>query len=509
MPDNIPIEEQAVGTPRSQRRLVMIACLLAQFMAAVEGTIVSTAMPSIVGELGGFRLFSWVFAAYLLAQAITSPIYGRLADLFGRKRVFSAGAILFLAGSAACGLASGMVPLIVFRLIQGIGSGAIQPVAWTVVGDIYTPQERARVQGYLSAVFGCSAIAGPMLGGFIVEHLHWSLVFWINIPVGIAAMLMLGTFLKERVEPRRPRIDYLGAVLLSLGLGSILVVIVQARSLDATAIAILSAVGVVALAVLAFYERRVTEPIVPFNLWRTPIVTIGNFGSFTIGALMICNGAFLPTYVQGAMGASPAVAGLALGASSLLWTCGTFSGGRLMLATSYRATGVFGGVIMLIGSAVMIALEPARGPLWAAAGSAILGLGMGFTNTTFVIAVQSSVGWGERGAVTAANLFMRTLGQSVGAGFFGAVFNFEMARSIAGDSDAMINRLLQPELRESLGSERIAALSNAIAGSMHTVYLLAAIVAVIILALAARVPAGLSPIRHAERAGSGSAMPRR
>src|SRR3984957_7806620 len=165
--------------------------MMAQFMAAVEATIVGTAMPTIVADLGGFHLFSWVFASYLLAQAASTPIYGRLADVYGRKRVFIFGATVFLLASTACGFAWGMVPLIALRTIQGFGAGAIQPIAWTILGDIYPPKERAMVQGYLSAVFGTSAIAGPVLGGFIVEHMNWAVVFWINIPVSIAAIVML------------------------------------------------------------------------------------------------------------------------------------------------------------------------------------------------------------------------------------------------------------------------------------------------------------------------------
>src|SRR5665213_977686 len=194
--------------------MVAAACMMAVFMAAVEVTIVATAMPTIVSDLGGAHLFSWVFAAYLLTQAVTIPIYGRLADIYGRKRVFFAGVGLFLVSSIACGFAWGMLPLILFRMLQGFGAGAIQPIASTIIGDIYTPAERARIQGLLSSVWGVAAIIGPVLGAFIVEHLSWPLIFWINLPVGALAVGMLAVFLKEPRHPRRHRIDYLGAVLL-------------------------------------------------------------------------------------------------------------------------------------------------------------------------------------------------------------------------------------------------------------------------------------------------------
>jgi EmrB/QacA subfamily drug resistance transporter len=489
-----PSGDERGAAPRG-RGYVLLACMMAQFMAAVEATIVGTAMPTIVADLGGFHLFSWVFASYLLAQAASTPIYGRLADVYGRKRVFIFGATVFLLASTACGFAWGMVPLIALRTIQGFGAGAIQPIAWTILGDVYPPKERAMVQGYLSAVFGTSAIAGPVLGGFIVEHLHWSLVFWINVPVTIATMIMLAVFLKERIAPQRHDIDYLGAFFLMIGIGALMVVLVQARSLDAGMIIGLSALAAVAIAALVWQEARTREPIVPYQLWRSPIIVLGNVGSFMIGALMMCNAAFLPTYVQGAMGASPAIAGLALGASSILWTFGTFGAGRLMVRISYRAAALMGGVIMILGAALLLTASPQYGPAWVAFAAAVLGLGMGFSNTTFVIAVQTSVGWSERGAATSGNMFLRTVGQSVGTALFGAVFNLGVGGRIAG-ADAEINRLLEPATRASLGAIETLRLSDAIAAAIHNVYLIAAVLTVVLLGLAVRIPAGLSPVRQ-------------
>jgi len=480
----------------AKRRLITAACLLAQFMAAVESTIVATAMPTIVGDLGGFHLFSWVFAAYLLAQAVSTPVYGRLADLYGRKRVFFAGAALFLAGSMACGLAWGMVPLILFRTVQGLGAGAIQPIAWTVIGDIYSAADRARMQGWLSSVFGVSAIAGPALGAFIVEHLHWSLVFWVNIPIGIAAVVMLGLLLEEKIEPTRRRVDGLGAVLLMAGVGALLAATVQAGSLAGTTIAMLAAFGGLALGALVLHEMRIAAPIVPFKLWRDRVIAIGNFGSLTIGVMMMCNAGYLPAYVQGAMGRSPAVAGFVLGTTSVVWTIGTVLGGRLMVRSSYRSAGLAGGLILLGGTAVLLGLEPDRGPLWAAAGAATLGLGMGFCNTTFIVSVQTAVAWGERGAATASNLFMRTIGQALGAALFGAVLTTGIAHRVPEAGDA-VNRLLQPGARASLGGAMTARLIDAFAAAMHDAYFIVGVLALVVVALAWRIPARLSPTRPA------------
>ncbi len=330
-----------------RRRLITTACLLAQFMAAVESTIVGTAIPTIVGDLGGFHLFSWIFAAYLLTQAVSTPVYGRLADIYGRKRVFFAGASLFLASSLACGFAWGMVPLILFRALQGLGAGAIQPIAWTIIGDIYPPADRARMQGWLSSVFGVSAIAGPALGAFIVEHLNWALVFWVNLPVGIAAMVMLAVALEEKVAQARPRIDYAGAVMLMLGVGALLIAVVQSRSLGNGTALTLAGGGLAVLAVLTWHELHIAEPIVSFRLWRHPLIAIGNFGALTTGVMMMCNGAYLPAYVQGAMGGSPATAGFVLGSSSITWTLGTILAASLMIRTSYRTAGIVGALIQL------------------------------------------------------------------------------------------------------------------------------------------------------------------
>src|SRR5580704_7266935 len=320
------------------RRLVLLATMMATFMAAMESSIVATAMPTIVAQLGGFRLFSWAFAAYLLTQAVTIPIYGRLADLYGRKRVFFAGASLFLVGSTLCGLARSMEALIAFRALQGLGAGAIQPIATTIVGDIYTPAERARIQGFISGVFGVSAIIGPALGAILVEHGTWPVVFWINLPIGLVAFVMFALFLHERIEPRRHQIDYLGAVLLTLGAGALMTALVQGGDLSGPAIGGLLAVGAIALTVFVAHEWRAAEPILALRLWRNRFIAVGNLGGLALGAVMMGITAFLPTYIQAVAGGSAKSAGLVLTAMSVTWTLGSIVAGRLMIATSYRLT---------------------------------------------------------------------------------------------------------------------------------------------------------------------------
>jgi EmrB/QacA subfamily drug resistance transporter len=489
-------EDRAV---RQNRRMVTAACMMAMIMASVEGTIVATAMPTIVAELGGFQLFSWVFAAYLLTQAVSTPIYGRLSDIYGRRPVFFAGAALFLAGSTACGFAWGMVPLIIFRTIQGLGGGAIQPLAITIVGDIYPPAERARMQGWLSSIWGISAVLGPVLGAFIVS-VHWQLIFWINIPVGIIAVAILARSFAERVERHAARIDYWGAALLVAGLGPLMMAAVQATRLGLATLGTLTVTGVLALLVLAVHERRVSDPIVPFKLWRHRVLAIGNFGGVALGALIIGNGGFLPTYIQGVLDDPPVMAGGVLATSSVAWSATGIIAGRMMARHSYRTTGVIGAVLMLAGTIFLATLDPVHGiwPVWM--GAFLCGSGLGFCNTTFVVSAQTSVGWGERGVATASNMFMRNAGQSLGAALFGAIVNFGLARTVPEAGDA-VNRLLEPGMRNGLKPDIALRLSNAIVAALQHVYMISFALAAIILAVTLALPRGIGagPVDHSSR----------
>jgi EmrB/QacA subfamily drug resistance transporter len=472
----------------------MAAVMLAIFMVATDSYIVATAMPTIVADLGGFRLFSWAFAAYLLAQAVTIPIYGRLADLYGRKRVFFAGTSVFLLGSLLCGFAWGMVPLVLFRALQGIGAGAVQPIATTIIGDIYAPVERARMQGYVSGVYGVAAIIGPTLGAFVVEHVSWSLVFWVNIPIGAAAFVMFGLFLHERREPRRHQIDFLGSALLILGVGAPMLALVQVGNTDGITLAALVAAGVIALGALAAHESRAAEPMLPIQLWRNRIVAVGCLAGFFNGALMMAVSGFLPTYVQGAMGRDATAAGVVLAASSVSWAFASMASGRLMIRTSYRLAATIGGVALVAGSLVLMTLDPASGLIRAAAGALLLGIGMGFCNTAFIVSIQASVGWNERGMATSSTMFMRIVGNSVGAAVFGAILNFGIYSQLPEAGDA-VNRLMSPAARQSLGATEIARLTEAVGASLHVVYVIAGLVAVVSLVLAFALPARLSPTR--------------
>jgi len=482
--------------PKARRTMVLAACLMATFMAAVESSIVATAMPTIVADLGGFNLFSWVFAVYLLTQAVSIPIYGRLADVYGRKKVFYFGAGLFLIGSTLCGLSRNMVMLILFRALQGFGGGGVQPIATTILGDIYTPTERAHVQGLVSSVFGVSAILGPTLGAFLVEQVSWKFVFWVNLPIGIAAIAMIAAFLTEPAEHRPRRIDYLGSLLLMLAITALMLVLVQGGTMSHAMLAVTAGVALLAFITLGVHEAGVTEPMLPLELWRHQrVIVVGSLGGAVIAAVMTGVSAFLPTYVQGAMGRSALAGGLVLGAMSVTWAVASFFGGRLMVRTTYRLTAILGTLALVIGTFVLVTLTPERGVVWASTGSLLMGIGMGLCNTTFIVSVQAAVPWNQRGAATSSVMFMRFLGQSMGAASFGAVLNFTLLRKLPGAAH-LVDQLLDPADRANLSSAELTRLVDVIASGLHNTYVLACMLSLIALGLAVLLPARLSPTRH-------------
>jgi EmrB/QacA subfamily drug resistance transporter len=480
----------------ARRPLILAACMAASFMAAVEATIMATAMPSIAADLGGFDLFAWAFSAYMLAQAATIPIYGRLADIYGRRRVFYAGAGLFLLGSTLCGFSHTMLQLIAFRALQGLGAGGVQPIANTIVGDIYTPVERARVQGMLSGVFGVSAIIGPSLGAFIVQYGDWPLVFWINIPVGIAAIIMIALFLPEHAAPRQRQVDYLGSVLLIVAVTLLMLLAMKGTSLAATTALALITVLIVTCITLALHERRAAEPMLPLELWRNPVIVSSNIGSLTTGILMMGVTAYLPTYVQGEMGHGPDASAIILALMSVVWVLGSTAAGLLLPRTTYRQITMLGAVLLIIGAGVLIAMTPQSGPMWAAIGAIVIGVGMGFCNTTFMISVQTSVAWQQRGAATSSTMFLRFLGQSLGAALFAAVINASLlARTPA--ATGVLDQLMDPHWRASLASGELAHLIATTGAAMRHAYLLTGTLALIALLVAFTYPRSLGPASQA------------
>ncbi|HEV8678405.1 MAG TPA: MFS transporter, partial [Stellaceae bacterium] len=355
-----------------------------------------------------------------------------------------------------------------------------------------TPSERARVQGWFSSVFGVAAIVGPALGAFLVEHVHWSVVFWVNLPIGIVSIAMFWLFLNERVERREHRIDYLGGGLLVIGIGALMLALVQAGSLDGINIAGLVAVGAGALVWLVLHEGRTREPMFPFNLWGRRVVWLSNLAGFGAAAVMMAVTAVLPAYVQGVMGRSPGLAGFVVGAASVSWMFASIAAGRLMIRTSYRLTAAIGGAALVAGSLMLLMLDASSPPLLAAGAAFMIGIAMGFCNTTFLVAIQATVGWSERGIATGSQMFMRMIGQAVGAALLGAMLNWGVNRHLPGAGDA-VNHLLHPALRHTLAPGEIARLGDAFALSAQEAFLVVVLTAVATLVLTLALPRRLSP----------------
>lgn len=409
---------------RSTRRSFVLAGLvLAMFMSAIEGTIVATAMPDIAASLGGFSLYAWVFAGYLMMQAVTTPMFGKAADVVGRKPVFIAGVSVFLAASIACGFADSMPLLIAFRLLQGIGAGAVQPVTATLAGDLYAFHERARVQGWLSSVWGISALLGPLAGGLIVERFDWAWIFWANIPFGLFAILAVTLFLHEDVDRRGRSIDGVGIVTFTIAAASTLTVLTQAATLGVGLTVALALVALTSFGLFQWHERRALEPMIPPDLWRDPLVRYANLATLGAGAVMIAVATYLPTYSQGVLGTSALVAGFTLTTMSIGWPIASVVAGHLITRVGPRTVARVGSLALLTGSVAFVAMRPAFGPLYAAGASAIVGVGMGLLSTTFIVSIQTRVSWSRRGSATATNLLMRLLGNAFGAALLGGIVN--------------------------------------------------------------------------------------
>jgi EmrB/QacA subfamily drug resistance transporter len=478
---------------RRRRRQVTAACMAAILVTGVQGTIVATAAPTIVAHLGDIRLVGWVFAAFFLTLAVTTPIYGRLSDVYGRKRVFLAGTSVFVVGSLACGFADGMVTLTAFRALQGIGAGAIQPIATTVIGDIYPPAERARLQGAISGMFGIASLVGPVLGAFIVEYLPWGWVFWINVPFAVLAMAMIARFFDEKPLTRRHRLDGFSAVLLMLGTGSLLILVMELVTLPLWSAGTLLAIAVLALAAFALYERRIPEPVIPASLWQNRIVVTASLGSFLIGSIFMCTVVILPTYIQGVMAYTALVAGVVLTAQSVCWSVGATISGRLMVRTSYRTCAVAGACCMMAGSVALAALDPRIGLIAIAVAACAVGIGIGFSSVTYMVSTQANVAHGTRGAATSTVLFSRLIGQALGSALGGAILNVYVARSVPGLGEAL-NKLLTPALRDTMAAAEMASALSVVGAAAQTVFLLVGMLAACALVVALVMPRGLGPV---------------
>jgi EmrB/QacA subfamily drug resistance transporter len=413
-------------------------------------------MPSIVGQLGGFTYYSWVFSAFLLAQSTTTVIYGKLADLFGRKPTLIVGIVLLLLGSLLCGFAWSMTSLVVFRLIQGLGAGAIFPITITVIGDLYKLEERGRAQGMMASVWAVSGVLGPLAGGLIVDHFSWAWIFWLNVPIGVVTIIGLATFLHESVETHLARIDYLGALLFCVSIGSLLALLTET---DANTW-ILAGLAIVFVATGAFFlvhERRAPEPIVSIELWARRLIATSNVATLLAGMALIGLTTVLPIYVQGVLGGSPLVGGFTLSALIIGWPLSVMASGRLYRAFGIRRTLRVGCALFPIGAIFLLFLGPQSSPAVAGVGSFLMGCGMGLLSITSIATVQDSVEWSKRGSATASLIFSRGLGSTIGATAMGALLNIGIRHYGAGADTGTLATRLHDLLNQPAGLAQLAS----------------------------------------------------
>jgi EmrB/QacA subfamily drug resistance transporter len=407
-------------------------------LVAIDATILATAVPSVVKDIGGFSAFPWLFSIYLLAQAVTVPIYSKLSDVIGRKSIIIIGIGLFLVGSVLSGFAWSMPALIAFRAVQGFGAGAVQPISITIIGDIYSVAERARVQGYVGGVWAVASVIGPTLGGVFSQFASWRWIFFVNVPICILAVVLLLRGFHENVERRSHRIDFAGVGLLAASTSLVVLGVLEggvAWAWDSPTSILIFAVGAVALAAFILVERRAAEPVLPLWVFGRRLLLTTSLVGFGVGGALIGLSSFVPTYLEGSIGATPLIAGLALAALTLGWPVSSTFAGRLYLRIGFRLTALIGAAFVVVGTLVLAVFGLTPSLIIVAVSCFVVGFGFGWSAVPTLIAAQSSVDWGERGVVTGANMFSRSIGSAVGAAIFGAVANGVIAAHGGNEND--------------------------------------------------------------------------
>lgn len=460
---------------QTRRGLAITAILLSTFLAAAESTIIATAMPSVIADLGGLELYGWTSALYMLAMTVTIPIWGKLADLRGRKPVIVTGIVTFLVGSAACALAPSMGALIAARVLQGVGAGGVQPIAMTIMGDMFPPKERARMQGVFGAVWGVAAIVGPLLGGFIVRALSWRWVFWFNVPFGALAIVLMTVALESNKEEeattgRRP-MDFAGAALLST---SVLAVLAASSGYAPLVLAPASAI---ALALFLFVERRHEEPLLPMDLMRKRVIAVANASGGVIGGVMTASVIYLPLYAQAVLGASPTAAGAIVAPMLVGWPLASAASGRMLFwAGGQRLVRTGFSVVALSAIALDFLVHHGGTPNALRACMFAFGTGMGLANTALIITVQDSVPFSRRGVATASTMFFRTIGGAVAVGVLGALVAHVLHGRVP---EAVLDALLGPDHGRSLGEGEVARYRGDVQAGMTPIFHVLAVMAAV------------------------------
>lgn len=473
---------------QSNVMLVTIALFVATFMAAIEGTIVSTAMPTIVGDLHGVALMNWVFSIFLLTNAIATPIYGKLADSIGRKPMFIGGITIFVFGSVMSGLSHSMLVLIIWRAVQGIGAGSILPISNTIIADIYPLEKRAQVLGLNSSAWGIASVIAPLLGGFIVDQLSWHWIFFINLPIGLIVMILVQLYFHEEKRQTKSKMDVGGTCWLTIMLLAIMYAfqLVGQSPINWKIVASCFLVTVIAAIMFIRRERVAEDPLIPMELFDNRTFVVQNIVVFLVSGFLIGYEVYLPDWTQGILGLQASMAGFAITPSSLMWIVGSFIAGKLLVKTTPYSIINLSLFFILVGGIIMV-LIPAYTPFLAfLLISVICGTGFGLTVTTSMISVQNTVKPTEIGVATSFNTLARTLGQTLMISIFGIVMNMTMLRGVRqteGTTLKMMDKLINPMTANQLSSHVLPKLRTILYHSLHNVFIVALILIVIAFAV--------------------------
>lgn len=458
-------------------KFVTLALMIATFLAAIEGTIVSTATAAIASDLEGVSLVNWIFAVYLLLMSVTTPIFGKLSDLYGRRFIFTFGTIIFLLGSMLCGLAQSMKQLIWFRALQGLGAGAVIPMTTTIVGDVFPYQERAKILGLFSAIWGIAGVIGPSLGGILVDYLSWHWIFYINLPFGIISLVLLWLFFKEKSNQKeRKQIDYIGIVTFAISITTFLLAVLMGGTflpwLSKSMMGLLI-VSVSFFLLFLYIETKVSNPMVPLSLFKIPSILYANITGFLISLIYIGVTIYLPIWVQGIYGFGATGAGIVLTPLSIGWVISANTVGPLLVNWNPRKMILIGLAFLFLATFGLTLLRQTSDSWIIIFIMFMMGMGFGFCMTIIILLGQSGIESNLRGIATATNAFIRTLGQTVGAAIFGAIFNFFTLRQVSGTTITSIDeikQILQPETSRLLSEEMMTQLREVLYHSVHLLF---------------------------------------
>jgi EmrB/QacA subfamily drug resistance transporter len=460
----------------SRKRIFLVTAgiMLSLFLASMESTVVATAMPTIVGQLGGLEHYSWVFSAFMLASTTTVPIYGKLSDIYGRRNLYVFAMALFLVGSVLCGWANSMTTLIFARAIQGIGAGGIMPLAFILIGEMFTLEQRAKMQGFFSGVWGVSSVVGPLLGGFLVDQLSWRWIFYINVLPGLLAAALVAFAWRDQVRSHeRPAIDYAGAILLTVSVVMLLLGLMESGAYTW----ILIAGAIVLFVLLIWVERRAADPILPLQLFRDGLFSTATAHGILTGWALFGSISFIPLFVQAVMGTSATQAGITITPMLLGWVTASIIGTRLLLRIGYRKLGLIGTATFTVGAFLMSRAGMNSSQISLMIFVTLMGIGMGLSIPAFLIAVQTSVQRRQLGTATSTLQFSRSIGGTLGVSVMGAALSARLASNlIASHLDLeLVRQLLDP----LPGSDVVIAEGArvAMADAIHLVFVIAFVAA--------------------------------